>query len=70
MPFPIHDIVPCVKTSAERTDAVLKKIQQLLYRNVTPKKYSNGQAFRWVIHEEECFGEWCMKILDLIIFVF
>ncbi|KAK6644485.1 hypothetical protein RUM43_000752 [Polyplax serrata] len=46
MPFPIHDIVPCVKTSAERTDAVLKKIQQLLYRNVTPKKYSNGQAFR------------------------
>ncbi|KAL0270608.1 UNVERIFIED_CONTAM: hypothetical protein PYX00_007960 [Menopon gallinae] len=46
MPFPIHDIVPCMKTSAERTDAVMSKIQQLLHRNVTPKKYSNGQAFR------------------------
>ncbi|XP_049862710.1 F-actin-uncapping protein LRRC16A isoform X2 [Schistocerca gregaria] len=46
MPFPIYDIVPCMKTSAERTDAVMKKIQDILHRNVTPKIYSNGQAFR------------------------
>lgn len=49
MPFPIHDIVPCMKTSAEKTDAVMSKIQQLLHRNVTPKKYSNGQAFRYAL---------------------
>ncbi|GLH15724.1 Leucine-rich repeat-containing protein 16A [Gryllus bimaculatus] len=46
MPFPVHDIVPCMKTSAERTDTVMRKIQDLLHRNVSPKKYSNGQAFR------------------------
>lgn len=46
MPFPIHDVMPCMKTNAEKTDAVMRKIQQLLQRNVTPKKYSNGQAFR------------------------
>lgn len=46
MPFPIYDVVPCMKISAEKTDAVMRKIQALLHRNVTPKKYSNGQAFR------------------------
>jgi len=46
MPFPIYDVVPCMKTSSERTDAVMRKIQDLLHRNVSPKKYSNGQAFR------------------------
>lgn len=46
MPFPVHDIVPCMKTSAERTDTVMRKIQDLLHRNVSPKKYSNGQAYR------------------------
>ncbi|PSN31727.1 hypothetical protein C0J52_19831 [Blattella germanica] len=46
MPFPIYDVVPCMKTSSERTDSVMRKIQDLLHRNVSPKKYSNGQAFR------------------------
>ncbi|XP_023724032.1 F-actin-uncapping protein LRRC16A isoform X2 [Cryptotermes secundus] len=46
MPFPIYDVVPCMKISSERTDAVMRKIQDLLHRNVSPKKYSNGQAFR------------------------
>ncbi|XP_063216006.1 F-actin-uncapping protein LRRC16A isoform X3 [Bacillus rossius redtenbacheri] len=46
MPFPVHDVVPCMKTSSERTDTVMRKIQDLLHRNVTPKKYSQGQAFR------------------------
>ena len=46
MPFPIYDVVPCMKTTSERTDTVMRKIQDLLHRNVSPKKYSNGQAFR------------------------
>lgn len=40
------DVLPCMKVSAERTDAVMKRIQDILHRNVSPKKYSNGQAFR------------------------
>lgn len=46
MPFPIYDIVPCMKLSAEKTENVMKKIQDILHRNVSPKRYSNGHAFR------------------------
>lgn len=46
IPFPIFDIMPCMKTSSERTDTIMRKIQDLLHRNVSPKKYSNSQAFR------------------------
>ncbi|XP_043269676.1 F-actin-uncapping protein LRRC16A isoform X2 [Venturia canescens] len=46
MPFPIYDMQPCMKASAERTEHLAKKIQELLQRNVTPSKYSHGQAFR------------------------
>lgn len=46
MPFPIYDLQPCMKTSAEKTEQLSKKIQDLLQRNVTPCKYSHGQAFR------------------------
>jgi len=35
-----------MKTSAEKTEQLVKKIQDLLQRNVTPCKYSHGQAFR------------------------
>lgn len=40
MPFPLHDIMPCMKASAERTDVIMRKIQDLLNRNVTFKKRS------------------------------
>ncbi|XP_012283154.1 F-actin-uncapping protein LRRC16A isoform X2 [Orussus abietinus] len=46
MPFPIYDLQPCMKTSADKTEQIAKKIQELLQRNVTPCKYSHGQAFR------------------------
>ncbi|CAG7717770.1 unnamed protein product, partial [Allacma fusca] len=47
MPFPIHDTLPCMKVSCEKTEAVMKRIQDLVYRNSLPKKTSNGQqAFR------------------------
>lgn len=46
MPVPVYDIVPCMKISAERTETVMKKIQDVLHRNVSPKRYSNGHAYR------------------------
>lgn len=46
MPLPIYDVLPCMKVSAEKTDSVMRRIQEILYRNVSPKKYCNGQAFR------------------------
>lgn len=38
MPFPIFDITPCMKANAERTELVMRKIQDLLNRNVSYKQ--------------------------------
>ncbi|XP_076044427.1 F-actin-uncapping protein LRRC16A-like isoform X17 [Oratosquilla oratoria] len=46
MPFPVHDAMLCMKTAPERTENIMRRIQDTLYRNVSPIKYSNGQAFR------------------------
>lgn len=46
MPVPIFDVCLAMKTNPERTDAALKRIENLLHRNVSPKKFSNSQAFR------------------------
>ncbi|XP_050312347.1 F-actin-uncapping protein LRRC16A isoform X3 [Anthonomus grandis grandis] len=40
IPFPIFDVAPCMKASAERTDLVMRKIQDLLNRNVSFKQHS------------------------------
>lgn len=40
MPFPIFDVTPCMKANAERTDVIMKKIQDLLNRNVTLRRNS------------------------------
>ncbi|XP_031782312.1 F-actin-uncapping protein LRRC16A isoform X2 [Nasonia vitripennis] len=46
MPCPIYDLQPCMKASAEKTEQLTKKIQDLLQRNVAPCRNSHGQAFR------------------------
>uniref|UniRef100_A0AAR5PNY7 CARMIL pleckstrin homology domain-containing protein n=1 Tax=Dendroctonus ponderosae TaxID=77166 RepID=A0AAR5PNY7_DENPD len=38
IPFPIFDVTPCMKASAERTDVLMRKIQDLLNRNVSFKR--------------------------------
>ncbi|KAL1518277.1 hypothetical protein ABEB36_001921 [Hypothenemus hampei] len=43
IPFPIFDVTPCMKASAERTDVVMKKIQDALNRNVA----CNQQATKY-----------------------
>ncbi|KAF7275634.1 hypothetical protein GWI33_011478, partial [Rhynchophorus ferrugineus] len=40
IPFPIFDVTPCMKASAERTDILMRKIQDQLNRNVCSKKQS------------------------------
>ncbi|XP_068242563.1 F-actin-uncapping protein LRRC16A-like isoform X15 [Palaemon carinicauda] len=46
MPFPVHDSMLCMKTAPDRTENLMRRIQDTLFRNVSPMKYSNGQAFR------------------------
>uniref|UniRef100_A0AAG5D3H5 CARMIL C-terminal domain-containing protein n=1 Tax=Anopheles atroparvus TaxID=41427 RepID=A0AAG5D3H5_ANOAO len=46
MPFPLHDIAPCLKQHPERTDVLMKKMQELLFRNGNGFKRTHGQGFR------------------------
>ncbi|XP_022235977.1 F-actin-uncapping protein LRRC16A-like isoform X2 [Limulus polyphemus] len=46
MPCPINDATAAMKIAPEKTENALKRIEELLHRNVSPKKFSNGQAFR------------------------
>lgn len=46
IPFPIFDISPHLKNHPERTDALMRKMQDLLTRNGNGHKRSNGNTFR------------------------
>ena len=46
IPFPVFDVAPCLKNHPERTDAVMRKMQDYLQRNSYGLKRMNGQGFR------------------------
>ncbi|XP_055949063.1 F-actin-uncapping protein LRRC16A-like isoform X3 [Argiope bruennichi] len=46
MPCPIFDATAAMKIAPEKTESALKRIEECLHRNVSPKKYANGRAFR------------------------
>lgn len=46
IPFPIVDIAPCFKNHPDRTDALMRRMQEYLQRNGNGLKRNNGQGFR------------------------
>lgn len=46
VPFPLFDISPSLKNHPERTDTVMRKMQELLHRNGSGIKRQAGQGFR------------------------
>ncbi|XP_034476307.1 F-actin-uncapping protein LRRC16A isoform X1 [Drosophila innubila] len=46
IPFPVFDIAPHLKNHPEKTDAVMRKMQELLQRNCNGLVRANGQGFR------------------------
>lgn len=46
IPFPVFDVAPCLKAHPERTDTVMRKMQDYLQRNSYGLKRANGQGFR------------------------
>lgn len=46
IPFPLFDVAPCLKNHPERTDMLMRKMQEFLQRNGDGMKRSNGQNFR------------------------
>lgn len=46
IPFPVFDVAPCLKSHPERTDVVMRKMQDYLQRNSYGLKRTNGQGFR------------------------
>ncbi|XP_055917967.1 F-actin-uncapping protein LRRC16A isoform X1 [Eupeodes corollae] len=46
IPFPVFDIAPHLKNHPEKTDGIMRKMQELLLRNCNGLKRQNGQGFR------------------------
>lgn len=46
IPFPVFDIAPCLKQHPERTDTLMRKMQEILSRNGNGTRRANGQGFR------------------------
>lgn len=46
IPFPVFDIAPCLKQHPERTDTLMRKMQEMLFRNGSGLRRANGQGFR------------------------
>lgn len=46
IPFPIFDIAPSLKNHPDRTDVVMRKMQEYLHRNSSGIKRTTGQGFR------------------------
>ncbi|XP_021699947.1 F-actin-uncapping protein LRRC16A isoform X3 [Aedes aegypti] len=46
IPFPVFDIAPCLKQHPERTDTLMRKMQELLSRNGNGSRRANGHGFR------------------------
>uniref|UniRef100_W4VRD5 Putative myosin-i-binding protein n=1 Tax=Corethrella appendiculata TaxID=1370023 RepID=W4VRD5_9DIPT len=46
IPFPLFDIAPCLKAHPERTDFVMRKMQESLHRNTSGLRRTNGYGFR------------------------
>lgn len=46
IPFPVFDIAPCLKNHPEKTDVIMRKMQEYLQRNSYGFKRTNGQGFR------------------------
>lgn len=46
IPFPVFDIAPHLKAHPEKTDTIMRKMQELLQRNCNGLKRANGQGFR------------------------
>lgn len=46
IPFPVFDVAPSLKNHPERTDIVMRKMQEYLQRNCNGFKRANGQGFR------------------------
>lgn len=46
IPFPVFDIAPHLKNHPEKTDTIMRKMQELLQRNGNGLKRANGQGFR------------------------
>ncbi|KAG5672565.1 hypothetical protein PVAND_002682 [Polypedilum vanderplanki] len=46
IPFPLYDIAPSLKNHPEKTDTIMRKMQEYLHRNGSGLKRQQGQGFR------------------------
>ncbi|XP_053687706.1 F-actin-uncapping protein LRRC16A isoform X3 [Sabethes cyaneus] len=46
IPFPVFDMAPCLKQHPDRTDMLMRKLQEFLFRNGSGLRRGNGQGLR------------------------
>lgn len=68
IPFPTFDMQPAMKTSPERVDAIIRRMQESLQRNSNPRAGSNSnfrltQGFL-LGSTQQVLDKWCAQVQD------
>ena len=72
IPFPTYDLQPAMKTSPERVDAIIRRMQENLQRNSNPRSYgSKNQNFRLtqgflLSSTQQVLDKWCAQVQDTV----
>eukprot|EP00090_Calanus_glacialis_P000689 TRINITY_DN10463_c0_g1_i2.p1 TRINITY_DN10463_c0_g1~~TRINITY_DN10463_c0_g1_i2.p1 ORF type:complete len:1522 (-),score=274.97 TRINITY_DN10463_c0_g1_i2:738-5303(-) len=72
IPFPTYDLQPAMKTSPERVDAIIRRMQENLQRNSNPRSFgSKNQNFRLtqgflLSSTQQVLDKWCAQVQDTV----
>merc|ERR1719483_58254 len=70
IPFPTYDLQPAMKTSPERVDSIIRRMQESLQRNSNPRSGKNN-AFRLtqgflLSSTQQVLDKWCAQVQDTV----
>jgi hypothetical protein len=71
IPFPTYDLQPAMKTSPDRVDAIIRRMQDHLQRNSNPKGFGGNGAFRLTqgflqSSTQQVLDRWSAQVTDSI----
>ncbi|XP_025116030.1 F-actin-uncapping protein LRRC16A-like isoform X17 [Pomacea canaliculata] len=71
MPFPVNDAAAAMRLQPERTEAALQKVERLLQRNHSPRKFASDQQYRLqqgflISSTQQMVDRLCVQVQDEI----
>merc|ERR1719410_2806020 len=71
IPFPTYDLQPAMKTSPERVDAIIRRMQDSLQRNSNPSQGGRSNAFRLTqgflqSSTQQVLDRWSAQVQDCV----